>query len=42
VDENGYNLRLALELLVYIVKRNGYEFEANDWSWTKTDSTRPS
>jgi hypothetical protein len=31
VDENGYTLRLALELLAYIVERNGYDFEATDW-----------
>jgi len=31
VDEDGYILRLALELLAYIVERNGYNFEASDW-----------
>ena len=28
---------LALEPPVYLVYEEGYEFEAHDWQWTKTD-----
>ena len=40
MDENGYNLRLAGQPTVCLVKEKEYQFEADDWRWKKTDIPR--
>jgi hypothetical protein len=37
VEANGYTFRLVRKPPVYLVYEIGYEFEAYEWSWTKTD-----
>jgi hypothetical protein len=36
-DENGYTVRLDWEVPVRLVDENGYDFDAYEWLWTKTD-----
>jgi hypothetical protein len=36
-DENGYTLRLASEVPVYLVDEKGYDLYAYEWPWTKTE-----
>lgn len=41
MDVNGYTLRRAWELHIYLVDENGHDFDAYEWSWTENDVPKP-